>query len=56
MNIDNRRLREIQREIQMYKNRIKEEKSDYTKQLYESKVEMLEREEKQILKRYDVIV
>lgn len=56
MTIHNRRLREVRKEIQMYKNRIEDEKSEYNKQLYFSKIEMLEREENEILKRYNVIV
>ena len=53
MTIHNRRLREVLKEIQMYENRIEVEQSDYTKQLYESKVRMLKREENQILERYE---
>ena len=52
MTVHNRRLREVRKEIQMYKNRIEEEKSEYNKQLYLSKIGMLEREEKEILNRY----
>ena len=55
MNIDNRRLREIQRQIKAYKTLL--EFSDISESLiYQGKIESLEREEKEILARYDVKV
>ena len=55
MNIDNRRLREVQRQLKAYRTLL--EFSDISESLiYQGKIEALEREEKEILKRYDVKV
>ena len=57
MNIDNRRLREIQRQIKAYKTLMDCPDADINERLiYQGKIEALEREEKDILKRYDVIL
>lgn len=56
MNIDNRRLREIQREIKAYNTLLECEDANINERLiYQGKIEALEREEKEILARYDVI-
>jgi len=55
MNIDNRRLREVQRQLKAYRTLL--EFADISESLiYQGKIESLEREEKEILKRYDVKV
>ena len=57
MNIDNRRLREVQRQIKAYNTLI--ECPDATirdRLIYQGKIECLEREEQEILRRYDVHV
>ena len=56
MNIDNRRLREVQSEIRAYHHLLKETDSISESLIYQGKIEALEREEKDILKRYDVEV
>ena len=57
MNIDNRRLREIQRQIKAYQTLIECDDSSIEERLiYTGKIEALEREQKEILKRYDVII
>ena len=57
MNIDNRRLREIQREIKAYTTLLECEDANINERLiYQGKIESLEREEKDILQRYDVKV
>ena len=57
MNIDNRRLREIQRQIKAYQTLIECDDSNIEERLiYQGKIEALEREEKEILERYDVII
>lgn len=56
MNIDNRRLREIQREKQMCQDRLEQSESISDSLIYQGKIESLEREEKDILARYDVIL
>lgn len=54
MNIDNRRLKEIQRQLKAYHTLL--EFSDISESLiYQSKIEELEKEEKEILKRCDVL-
>ena len=55
MNIDNRRLREIQRDLVFYHKRLKEAETISDSLIYQGKIEILEKEEKDILKRYDVI-
>ncbi len=56
MNIENRRLREIQKEKMVYNDQL--EKADNISDclIYQGKLESLEREEKEILARYDVII
>lgn len=56
MNIDNRRLREIRLEKQVYKDQLEKSETISDSLLYQGKLESLEREEKEILARYDVIV
>ena len=55
MNIDNRRLREIQRDPVFYHKRLKEAETISDSLIYQGKIEILEKEEKEILARYDVI-
>ena len=55
MNIDNRRLREIQKQIKAYNVLIECSDSIEESLIYQGKLEALEREEKEILSRYDVI-
>ena len=55
MNIDNRRLREIQREKKVYADRLEKADSINDCLIYQGKIDSLEREEKDILARYDVI-
>ena len=57
MNIDNRRLREVQRQINAYRTLMDCEDADINERLiYQGKIESLEREEKEILERYGVTV
>lgn len=56
MNIDNRRLREIQQEKKVYQDRLNKSESIYDCLIYQGKLDCLETEEKDILKRYDVIL
>ena len=56
MNIDNRRLREIQTEKRLYQRLLDESEKISDCLIYQGKIECLENEEKDILKRYDVIV
>lgn len=56
MNIDNRRLREVQRQIKAYSTLIECSESIEDSLIYQGKIEALEREEKEILARYDVVV
>jgi hypothetical protein len=56
MNIDNRRLREIQTELKFYHKRLDEADTISDSLIYQGKIESLEREEKDILQRYDVII
>lgn len=56
MNIDNRRLREIQGELQAYNELLNESVKETDKQIYQGKITALEREQKQILERCDVIL
>ena len=56
MNLDNRRLRTLQEQIQAYSTLI-EHSTDIEECLtYQSKLDELEKEEKQILERCDVII
>ena len=57
MNIDNRRLREVQRQIRAYNTLMECSDSNINERLiYQGKIEALEKEEAEILARYDVIV
>ena len=56
MNIDNRRLREVQSELRAYHKLLEESETISDCLIYQGKIESLEREEKQILARYDVYV
>ena len=56
MNIDNRRLREIQQEKMVYQDRLKKAETISDSLIYQGKLECLENEEKDILKRYDVVI
>lgn len=56
MNIDNRRLREIQREKRVYQDQLDKSESISDCLIFQGKIECLENEEKDILKRYDVIL
>lgn len=56
MNIDNRRLKEIQSEIKAYTELYNQSQKEADKRLYKGKLECLEREEAKILARYDVII
>jgi hypothetical protein len=56
MNIDNRRLRQIRLEKRVYQDRIHKAETPHDKQIYQGKLACLNREEKQILKRYGVEV
>ena len=56
MNLDNRRLKEIQSELKAYYQLLDECVKETDRQMYQGKINALEREEKQILKRYDVVI
>lgn len=55
MNLDNRRLREIQREKKAYQKLLDETTKISDRLIYQGKLESLNREEKNIQKRYDAI-
>lgn len=56
MNIDNRRLKEVQAEIKAYHKLLNEADSINDCLIYQGKIEALEKEEANILARYDVII
>lgn len=56
MNIDNRRLREIQKELVFYHQRLNEATTISESLIYQGKIELLEKEKREILARYDVII
>ena len=56
MNLDTRRLREVQLEIKSYRQLLDEAETMSDCLLYKGKIECLEREEQQILIRNDVII
>lgn len=56
MNLDNRRLREVQYELRGYRRLLAEADTREDSLIYKGKIESLEREEKQILKRNNVEV
>lgn len=55
LNIDNRRLQEVQKELIFYHKRLDEAETISESLIYQGKIEILEREEREILARYDVI-
>ena len=55
MNLLNRRLREIQHELLVWTTRLKEAETIEESLAYQSKIDLLEKEEKEILERCDVI-
>ena len=55
LNIDNRRLREIQRDLVFYHKRLDEAETKSESLIYQGKIDILEKEEQDILARYDVI-
>ena len=56
MNLDNRRLKEIQREKILFQNMLDKSESISDCLTYQGKIEILEKEEKEILTRNDVII
>lgn len=56
MNIDNRRLIEIQKEKKLFKSLLDKADTISDCLTYQGKLELLENEEKEILKRCDVII
>ena len=55
MNIDNRRLRQIRLEKRVYTDQLNKAKTPHDKQIYQGKIASLNKEETQILKRYDAL-
>ena len=55
MNVDNRRLREIQSEKKAYQKLLDESTKGSDCLIFKGKLESLNREEKSILKRYDAL-
>ena len=55
MNIDNRRLREMRSEKRVYQDRLEKAETISESLIYQGKLDILNREEIQILKRYDAI-
>ena len=56
MNIDNRRLREIQCEKKVYQDRLEKSETISDSLIFQGKLKSLEREEKDILARYEEIL
>jgi hypothetical protein len=56
MNMDNRRLKEIQAEKLVWQDQLNKTDSVSEIATFQGKIECLEREEQQILKRCDVII
>ena len=56
MNLENRRLREIQKEKQFFKTMLDNSESTRDCLTYQGKLELLDKEEKDILERNDVII
>ena len=56
MNLDNRRLREIQQEKKAFKTLLETSKTIEDSLAYQGKLDILEAEEKEILERSDVII
>lgn len=55
MNLDNRRLRELQQEIKLYHSLLNNTEKEADKLIYKGKLESLEREENKILERNNAI-
>lgn len=55
MTINNRRLREVRKEKAKYSKLLEEADSISSCLIYQGKLDILEKEENEILKRYDVI-
>ena len=55
LNIDNRRLREIQKDLIFYHKRLDEAETRSDRLIYQGKIDILEKEEQEILARYEVI-
>ncbi|WP_458454413.1 hypothetical protein [Methanobrevibacter sp.] len=55
MNFDNRRLQEIQREKMVWQDQLNQAESISDCYTFKAKLDLLEKEEKEILKRCDVI-
>ena len=51
LNIDNRRLRQIQREKRMYQGLRDKSTKENDRQIYQGKLECIEKEEREILRR-----
>ena len=56
MNLENRRLREIQKEKQFFKTMVDKSESISDCLTYQGKLELLDKEEAEILERNDVII
>ena len=56
MNIDNRRLRQIRLEKRVYLDQMSKSRNSHDKQVYQGKISCLDKEERNILKRYGVEV
>ena len=56
MNLDNRRLLEIQKEKKLFQSLLDDAKTITDWLTYQGKLDLLEKEEKDILKRCDVII
>ena len=56
MNLENRRLREIQKEKQFFKTMLDNSESISDCLTYQGKLELLDKEEAEILERNDVII
>ena len=54
MNLDNRRLREIQTEKEFFKQRLEEAKTITDSLTYKGKIDILTKEEQKILKRCNI--
>ena len=56
MNLENRRLREIQKEKQFFRNMLDNSESISDCLTYQGKLDLLDKEEAEILERNDVII
>ena len=56
MNQDNQRLKEIQEFKKFYKSRMDEAETEFESDILQVQFNKLEEEEKEILKRFDVII